>query len=88
MWTAAAQAGRDPAQLEYTRWVSASISAADADAHAALGVTRLVAALGSPDLDGQREEMSALARSASASAATLASCTREVTSSWMGDAPA
>ena len=61
MRTAAAQAGRDPAQLEYTRWVSASISAAEADAHAALGATRLVAALGSPDLDGQREEMSALA---------------------------
>lgn len=61
MRTAAAQAGRDPAQLEYTRWASASISAAEADAHAALGATRLVAALGSPDLDGQREEMSALA---------------------------
>jgi probable F420-dependent oxidoreductase len=61
MRTAAAQAGRDPAQLEYTRWVPASISAAEADAHAALGATRLVAALGSPDLDGQREEMSALA---------------------------
>ncbi len=61
MRTAAAQAGRDPAALEYTRWVPASISAADADAQAALGVTRLVAALGSPDLDGQRDEMSALA---------------------------
>jgi probable F420-dependent oxidoreductase len=61
MRTAAGQAGRDPAQLEYTRWVPASISAAEADAQAALGATRLVAALGSPDLDGQREEMSALA---------------------------
>lgn len=61
MRTAAAQAGRDPAVLEYTRWVPASISAADAEAHAALGATRLVAALGAPDLDGQREEMSALA---------------------------
>lgn len=61
MRTAAAQAGRDPAVLEYTRWVPASISAADADAQAGLGVTRLVAALGSPDLEGQREEMSALA---------------------------
>jgi probable F420-dependent oxidoreductase len=61
MRTAAAQAGRDPAVLEYTRWVPASISAADADDQAGLGVTRLVAALGSPDLEGQREEMSALA---------------------------
>jgi probable F420-dependent oxidoreductase len=34
MRTAAAQAGRDPAVLEYTRWVPASISAAEADAHA------------------------------------------------------
>ena len=61
MRTAAAHAGRDPAQLEYTRWVPASISATEADAHAELGATRLVAALGSPDLGGQREEMSALA---------------------------
>ena len=61
MRTAAAQAGRDPAVLEYTRWVPASISATEADALASLGTTRLVAALGSPDLDGQREEMSALA---------------------------
>jgi alkanesulfonate monooxygenase SsuD/methylene tetrahydromethanopterin reductase-like flavin-dependent oxidoreductase (luciferase family) len=61
MRSAATQAGRDPAALEYTRWVPASISAADAGAHAALGATRLVAALSSPDLDGQREEMSALA---------------------------
>jgi probable F420-dependent oxidoreductase len=61
MRSAATQAGRDPAALEYTRWVPASISGADADAYAALGATRLVAALSSPDLDGQREEMSALA---------------------------
>jgi probable F420-dependent oxidoreductase len=61
MRTAAAQAGRDPAVLEYTRWVPASVSAAEANALADLGATRLVAALGSPDLDGQREEMSALA---------------------------
>jgi probable F420-dependent oxidoreductase len=61
MRAAAARAGRDPAVLEYTRWVPASISATDAEAHAALGVTRLVAALGSPDLDGQQDEMSALA---------------------------
>ncbi len=61
MRAAAAQAGRDPAVLEYTRWVPASMSAAEADAQASLGATRLVAALGAPDLDGQREEMSALA---------------------------
>ena len=61
MHSAASAAGRDPAALEYTRWVPASVSAADAATHAALGVTRLVAALSSPDLDGQREEMSALA---------------------------
>jgi hypothetical protein len=61
MRTAAAQAGRDPAVLEYTRWVPASISAAEAGALAGLGATRLVAALGSADLDGQRDEMSALA---------------------------
>ncbi len=61
MRSAAAQAGRDPAVLEYTRWVPASISAADAGAHAGLGATRLVAALSAPDLDGQRAEMSALA---------------------------
>jgi probable F420-dependent oxidoreductase len=61
MRMAAAQAGRDPALLEYTRWVPASISAAEADAHAGLGATRLVAALSSPGLDGQRDEMSALA---------------------------
>jgi probable F420-dependent oxidoreductase len=61
MRTAAVQAGRDPAVLEYTRWVPAGLSAADAEAHAALGATRLVAALASPDLDGQRDEMSSLA---------------------------
>ena len=62
MRTAAAQAGRDPAH--------AGVHPVGVGQHfrrrgrrpAALGATRLVAALGSPDLDGQREEMSALRR--------------------------
>lgn len=54
-------AGRDPAALEYTRWESMGMSAADAEDLAGQGVTRVVVAAAAPDLDEQREEMSAFA---------------------------
>jgi probable F420-dependent oxidoreductase len=54
-------AGRDPAALEYTRWESMGMSAADAGDLAGQGVTRVVVPASSPDLDEQREEMTAFA---------------------------
>jgi len=57
----AAQAGRDPDVLEYTRWGSIDMSAADVDAHARKGTTRLVVGVTSPDPRGQRDEISAFA---------------------------
>jgi alkanesulfonate monooxygenase SsuD/methylene tetrahydromethanopterin reductase-like flavin-dependent oxidoreductase (luciferase family) len=54
-------AGRDPAALEYTRWGSPGLSAADVEDLAGLGVTRLVVPAASPDLGEQLGEMSAFA---------------------------
>lgn len=61
MRAAAAEAGRDPAALEYTRWGSAGLSAADVEAHARNGTTRLVVGPSSPDPAEQRAEISAFA---------------------------
>ena len=57
----AREAGRDPAALEYTRWESMGMSAADAEVLASQGVTRVVVPAASPDLAEQRGEMSAFA---------------------------
>ncbi len=57
----AREAGRDPAALEYTRWGSLGLSAAEAGDLAGLGVTRVVVPAASPDLDEQLGEMSAFA---------------------------
>ncbi len=57
----AREAGRDPAALEYTRWGSMSLSAADAADLAGQGVTRVVVPAASADLDEQLGEMSAFA---------------------------
>ncbi len=57
----AREAGRDPAALEYTRWGSMGISAADVGDLAGQGVTRVVVPAASPDLDEQLGEMSAFA---------------------------
>lgn len=61
MRATARQAGRDAGALEHTRWGPMDLSAADLEGYAAAGVTRLVLATGSPDLDGQRAEMPAFA---------------------------
>lgn len=61
MRAAAADAGRDPDALEYTRWGSIDMSAADVQAHAANGTTRLVVGPAAPDPRRQREEISAFA---------------------------
>ncbi|MCW2909196.1 MAG: ssuD [Actinomycetia bacterium] len=57
----AREAGRDPAALEYTRWGSMGMSAADVEDLAGHGVTRVVVPAASPDLDEQLGEMSAFA---------------------------
>ncbi len=54
-------AGRDPAVLEYTRWGSMGMSAADVADLAGQGVTRVVVPAASPGLDEQLGEMSAFA---------------------------
>jgi len=61
MRVAAAEAGRDPAVLEYTRWGSTGLSPADVEAHASSGTTRLVVGPGSTDLAEQLAEISAFA---------------------------
>jgi probable F420-dependent oxidoreductase len=61
MREAAADSGRDPGALEYTRWGAIDLSAADAEAHAAAGVTRLVVSSGAAGLPEQRDELSAFA---------------------------
>ncbi|HEY6786570.1 MAG TPA: TIGR03619 family F420-dependent LLM class oxidoreductase [Trebonia sp.] len=58
---AAAEAGRDPGALEYTRWGSTDLSAADVEAHTRNGTTRLIVGPSSLDLPGQRAEISAFA---------------------------
>jgi probable F420-dependent oxidoreductase len=57
----AREAGRDPAALEYTRWESMGMAAADVEDLAGQGVTRVVVPAVSPDLDEQLGEMSAFA---------------------------
>jgi len=61
MRAAAAGAGRNPDALEYTRWGSIDMSAADVRAHASNGTTRLVVGPTALDPRGQREEISAFA---------------------------
>ncbi len=61
MKAAAKEAGRDPEALEYTRWGSIDMSAADVEAHASSGTTRLVVAPASLDLHEQLDQMSAFA---------------------------
>jgi probable F420-dependent oxidoreductase len=60
--SAAAEAGRDPEALEYTRWGSIDMTADQVAALAAQGVTRLVVSPSTADPDGQRDELSAFAR--------------------------
>jgi len=59
--SAAADAGRDPALLEYTRWGSIDMTSDQVEAYAAQGVTRIVVGLTSAEPDQQRTEMSAFA---------------------------
>jgi probable F420-dependent oxidoreductase len=61
MRTAAAEAGRDPGAIEYTRWSSIDITAEEVEAHADQGVTRLVVSPASTDLNERREQMSEFA---------------------------
>jgi probable F420-dependent oxidoreductase len=61
MREAAAEAGRDPAALEYTRWGSTGLSPADVETHARNGTTRLVVGPSSTDLTEQLAEISAFA---------------------------
>jgi probable F420-dependent oxidoreductase len=61
MAAAARAAGRDAAALEYTRWGAMDMSAADVEARAELGVTRLVLGVSAASLDDQRAELSAFA---------------------------
>jgi probable F420-dependent oxidoreductase len=61
MAAAARAAGRDAGALEYTRWGTLDMSAADVEARAELGVTRLVLGVSAVSLDEQRAELSAFA---------------------------
>jgi probable F420-dependent oxidoreductase len=61
MRTAAEEAGRDADALEYTRWGSIDMSAADVGTHAENGTTRLVVGAASLDPREQRDEISAFA---------------------------
>jgi probable F420-dependent oxidoreductase len=57
----ASDAGRDPGALEYTRWGSIDMTAADVDTFTARGVTRLVFGPASTDLNEQCDQLSAFA---------------------------
>jgi probable F420-dependent oxidoreductase len=57
----AREAGRDADALEYTRWGSIDMTAADVDAFAARGTTRLVFGPASLDLNEQLGQLSAFA---------------------------
>jgi probable F420-dependent oxidoreductase len=59
---AAAEAGRDPGALEYTRWGAMDMSAEQVEALAAEGVTRVLVSPTTPEPERQREEMSAFAQ--------------------------
>lgn len=61
MRATAAEAGRDPAALEYTRWGSIDLFPPDVEAHARNGITRLVVGPASDDPAEQRAEISAFA---------------------------
>ncbi len=61
MRSTARDAGRDAGTLEYTRWGSIDMTAADVEAQAELGVNRLVIGPASADLDEQRDQLSAFA---------------------------
>jgi probable F420-dependent oxidoreductase len=61
MRSVAAQAGRDPAALEYTRWGSVDMSEQEVAALAAEGVTRLVIGPVGGDLAEQRDSLSGFA---------------------------
>jgi probable F420-dependent oxidoreductase len=61
MRAAAAEAGRDPGALEYTRWGSIDMTPEDVQGHAGDGVTRLVVAAAPADVREQREQISAFA---------------------------
>lgn len=61
MRTAAREAGRDPAELAYTRWGSPTMDAESVRKRAEQGITRLVVPVSAVDLDDQRAELSALA---------------------------
>jgi alkanesulfonate monooxygenase SsuD/methylene tetrahydromethanopterin reductase-like flavin-dependent oxidoreductase (luciferase family) len=58
---AAAEAGRDPAALEYTRWAAIDLPESSVGAYAAQGVTRLVVSATAGEPEEQREQMSAFA---------------------------
>lgn len=58
---AAAEAGHDPAALEYTRWGSIDLTPQKVDALAEQGVTRLVVSATTTTPDAQRDELSAFA---------------------------
>ena len=58
---AAAEAGRDPAALEYTRWASIDLPESSVEAYAAQGVTRLVVSPTADDPDGRHAQLSAFA---------------------------
>ncbi|MDH2429165.1 TIGR03619 family F420-dependent LLM class oxidoreductase [Sphaerisporangium sp. TRM90804] len=59
--TTAAEAGRTTQALQYTRWASTDLTPAQAEAHAAQGVTRLVVTPTTPHPARQHDELSALA---------------------------
>jgi probable F420-dependent oxidoreductase len=61
MRTTAADAGRDPDALEYTRWGSIDATADEVASSAAQGITRLVVAPASTDESEQRDQISAFA---------------------------
>jgi probable F420-dependent oxidoreductase len=61
MRAAAADAGRDPDALEYTRWGTIDMSPDDVEARAADGVTRLIVGPASPEVREQCDEISAFA---------------------------
>lgn len=59
--TTAAEAGRDPDALQYTRWGTLDMAAADVEELAAQGVTRLVVTPGTAEPARRRDEMAAFA---------------------------
>jgi probable F420-dependent oxidoreductase len=61
MRAVAADTGRDPDALEYTRWGPIDLTAAHVEPFTRVGTTRLVVSPSSPDLAGQRAEISAFA---------------------------